>query len=453
MQNVRQAGIWDSLGAAVEVAAPTIAKGVIVRRPKMVAVAARLGLDARAVRRMQKLRRGYGDNPLMLKGPGRPRVVLLAPHDVKRVLDQTPEPFAPASGEKRAALEHFEPKVALVSHGAERAERRSFNEQVLEMPRSIHSLAAIFAQIVDEEIGLLLQQCRDDGLLDWDRFFTAWHKIVRRVVLGDGARDDHALTKMLTELRGRANWAFFRSQNEDLRDRFHDQLNGHLERAEADSLAELIATVPTSPMTAPSHQVAQWFFAFDPAGMATFRALGLLATHPEAKQLASEDILARTGRAPALPILRATLLESLRLWPTTPAILRQTTRQVEWESGTLPAHATIMIFAPFFHRDDERIDFAHRFTPDVWLKKRDRAWPLVPFSDGPGLCPARNLVPLIASLTLARLLRGNDFDLRSKHGLDRQKELPGTLDNYQMKFSIQPHRTAPRAVPAKAGAD
>ncbi|KAK0340185.1 hypothetical protein LTR94_031558, partial [Friedmanniomyces endolithicus] len=130
------AGAIDTAALAVEVLAPTFAKGVIVRRPKMVALAERLGLDARAVRRMQKLRDKYGDGPLMLPLPIRKQAVLLAPEHVRRVLDESPEPFSAASSEKRAALSHFEPEGALISCGRERAERRRFNEEVLEHERA-----------------------------------------------------------------------------------------------------------------------------------------------------------------------------------------------------------------------------------------------------------------------------------------------------------------------------
>jgi hypothetical protein len=39
------------------------------------------------------------------------------------VLDETPEPFAAATREKRGALEHFQPEGVLISRGAERMDR------------------------------------------------------------------------------------------------------------------------------------------------------------------------------------------------------------------------------------------------------------------------------------------------------------------------------------------
>lgn len=427
------ASLADSLSIMAGVVGPTIAKGVIIRRPRVVALAERFDLDGGAVRRMQKMRRRYGDGPLRVRMPGPPRVVILSERDLKRVLDGTPEPFAAASSEKQAALAHFEPKVALASHGPTRAIRRQFNETALETATPMHTLAPSFVEMVEEEADLLLREVEKDGVLDWDCFFRAWYRLVRHVILGREAREDHELTDMLAELRARGNWAFFRSKAERLRDRFHERLDSHLARAEPGTLAERIAAMRKTPDMAPSHQVAQWLFAFDPGGMATFRALALLAVHEEERELAIEE--ARAAARPALlPILRGSLLEALRLWPTTPGILRETTEDTEWENGHLPKGTGITIFAPFFHRDEERLPFAHRFVPHIWVEGDPAAeFPLVPFSRGPGVCPASDFVPMIASHMLAELLTRGRYRLVS-HELSPRKDLPGLLDNYTIRF-------------------
>ncbi len=436
---IARASFADSLGAVTGVMAPTIAKGVLIRRPKVVALSQMLALDGRAVRRMQKLRRKYGAGPLMLRAPGRARAILLEGSDVRRVIEGAPEPFAPASSEKRAALAHFEPRVALASHGAKREDRRRFNERVLETDNPVHRLAAAFIKAVDEEMTEVLRDATASGVLDWEAFFAGWYRLVRRVIFGRGARDDHELTDMLAELRSRGNWAFFQSKDEHLRSRFHERVEAHIERSDEDTLAAIIRATPKTPDTAPSHQVAQWLFAFDPGGMATFRALALLSTHPDAEARAREEIAAAAGETrPLLQYLRACLHESLRLWPTTPAILRETTRETDWDDGSMPAGTTIMIFAPFFHRDDERLDFANRFAPEIWLGNGpSEELPLVPFSGGPGICPARNFVPLIGSLVLARLLREHRFDYQARQELRADRPMPALLDNYRLRYGLQ----------------
>jgi hypothetical protein len=131
------ASVAETLDILARVVTPNVAKGVIIRRPRMVGLAGALDLDRRAVEALQRLRNRHGSGPLMLRMPGPDRAVILDPDHVRRVLQETPEPFFPASTEKRAALSHFEPKVALISEGDERTDRRRFNERVLdsESPR------------------------------------------------------------------------------------------------------------------------------------------------------------------------------------------------------------------------------------------------------------------------------------------------------------------------------
>jgi hypothetical protein len=147
----------------------------------------------------------------------------------------------------------------------------------------------------------------------------------------------------------------------------------HLQRAEPGSLAAVAAEVPKVRETAAAHQVPQWLFASDPAGMTAFRTLALLASHPAHEARAREEIESpqRAGAdgPPPRPYLRACVLESLRLWPTTPLVLRETTRETTWETGVLPPKTGILIFAPYFHRDDQRLPYADRFAPEVWLSR------------------------------------------------------------------------------------
>jgi cytochrome P450 len=351
------AGLKDRIAFVADVVAPTLAKGPLVRRPRVVSVAERLDLDARAVRRMAALRDTYGDGPLLVPVPGRTHAVILSPSDARRVLEETPDPFMPATDEKRAALAHFEPKVSLASRGAERVDRRRFNDSVLENDRPVHSMADAMLPVVEEEAARLL---RSTGRrLDWDGFVASWYRVVRRIVLGREAGDDHELTDILETLRRHGNLVILARKRRDLLDRFRARVEDHLDRAEPGSLAERIAALPKADATAPADQVAHYLFAFDPGGMATFRALALLAAHPGAADRAREEVAAADagpGRA-MLPYLRATLLESLRLWPTTPVILRQATRDLDFGGATLPKGANVIVYAPFFHRD-EGLSFA-----------------------------------------------------------------------------------------------
>ena len=433
-----RASLADSLAVLLLAAGPLVAKGLIVRRPKMVALLAASGAEGRGVRLLARLRRKYGDGPLLLRLPLRDQAIVLAPRHLRRILDGTPRPFAADSDEKRASLAHFQPEGVLISDGSERAERRRFNEAVLESACPVHSLAPAFGGLVEAELAPL----RAAGRLSWPEFRRAWYRIVREALFGAAARDDEALTDDLDRLRSDANWAFMKPRRRRLRERFLASVRARLEQAPPDSLGGFACARATED-SAPEHQVAHWLFAFDAAGIAIFRTLAMLALHPEAGARARTDEDFR----------RAAILETLRLWPTTPAVLRQTRQATIWESGLLPSGAGLLIHLPYFHRNADRIPYADRFVPAIWLDGRAEAWPFVPFSAGPASCPARNLVLLLASEAVATLMRGVDLLLPRGAPLDPAK-LPATFDHFHLALGIAPPGTNRRGrqEPARAGA-
>lgn len=222
---------------------------------------------------------------------------MLDADDVQRVLAASPEPFATATREKRAALGRFQPHGVLISDAADRPDRRRWNEAVLDTARPVHHLAGPLTDVVREEA----------------------------------------------------------------------------------------------------------------------RGLRRRRRHPR----------------------RHTLLEAVRLWPTTPAILRETTAPAELGGTTLPAHTLVLICSTFFHRDDERRDWADRFTPELWRAGTPDA-ALVPFSAGPAVCAGQNLVLFLTSTFLTALLDGHDL-APARVPISPGRPLPGTLDPFRLRVTLVPH--------------
>ncbi len=435
---ILRASLGDTILTVLDVFLPTLAKGVIIRRPAVMSLAERLDIDGRAVRRMQRLRAKYGSEPLRLRILGRSVALLFAPEDVHRVLAGTPEPFATETREKTAALAHFEPKSSLISRGPERADRRRFNEELLETHRPIHHLAESFAEIVASEVDLL-DGIRERAELRWNEFAAAWFRIVRQIIFGKGARDDHELSEIMSRLRHAANWAFLVPQRPQLRKRLHRRIEEYLRRAEPASLAGAASHLRTTSITAPEQQVPQWLFAFDAAGMATFRTLALLASHPQEMYRAQREVTeSRSGHL--FPYLRSAVLDVIRLWPTSPLILRETSADTRWKSGIMPAGTVVVIFAPFFHRDDETLPYAHRFATELWNNRDSpQRGALIPFSDGSAACPGRELVLLVSTAVLAEMLRKSEVKLRRPARLlDEAKPLPLTLNHFGLRFDLNP---------------
>jgi cytochrome P450 len=418
----------------------SIAAGVIARRPSVLRLLERMQADARAVTRMEMLRREFGEGPVELVIPGRRIVVILDPNDAGRVLAQAPTPFHPASREKRQALQWFEPHGVLVSRGPIRERRRLVNEAALDTASPVHRLADRFVTTIADDAGQLLAEA--PSRLDSTQFMTAWRRLVRRLVLGDTARADETITDQLRRLRSAGNWSFLAVPRYRLRAQFIERLYRYAENPHPASLLGVLDATPASGAVDPIGQVPQWLFAFDAAGMALLRVLALLATHPHQLVHAQGETTA-LDRPETRPYLRACMLESLRLWPTTPTILRDLTEDTQWRDGadrfTITKGAALMIVTPAFHRDARLLPFAHEFTPDIWLDGRAHQNPqLVPFSAGPAECPGRNLVLFVTSTLLANLLSARRFELQSTPRPTPDGPLPMTFNQLALDFDIEP---------------
>jgi cytochrome P450 len=427
-----RASLTDTLRIFAGVMLPTFGKGILIRRPAMEAAAERMGFDTGAVTTMQYLRRKYGTTPLLLAIPGRPQVVLFDPRDVAKVLSGSPYPFRTDTKEKRAALNHFEPGNVLIADPNRRTTLRPLHEAALATSTTIHPLVLRFREVIRSEYRSIL---RADGCeIAWNMFAAAWFRMVRRIVLGDRARDDEHLTNLLDSLRRRANWAFFLPQDRTRRRRLHDLLQQYLTNPEDGSLVSML---PADARDRSSSQIAQWLFAFDPAGMATFRTLALLACHRQFMERAREEALNNQAPADAhQSFIRRCVLESLRLWPTTPAILRETVEDISRNNCHIAKGTGIIIFTPFFARDDEKLDFAHIMSPDIWEQSQNDALvplSIIPFSSGPAICPAHNLVPLLACLVIKAVLAETTLSLIVPK-LDPQR-LPGTLNHFDIRLA------------------
>lgn len=429
MEPLSRASVTDTLRVTAQVMLPTLLGGVVKRRPRAMALAQKLQLDQRAIRLHQRLRRRYGSGPLRLRVPGRSFDLVLSPDEVGTLLAGTPSPFSPATKEKKAALGHFQPHGALISEGAERAERRKINETVLQPGREIHELAAPWAKAAAEAVEAML---RSGGELDWDTFNTQWWTIVRTVTLGGDTAEDREVTDTLAKLRIDANWAYAHPKRHRTEQPFLDLVRRQVALRRPGSLAAALASAPAEGDADPAGQLPHWLFAFDAAGIVVFRALALLATHPDELAEARRELGdADLTQPQQLPLLRASVLESVRLWPTTPALLRESRAETAWG----PSNTSFLIYTPYFHRDAEQLPYADRYAPGIWLDGTAAENPaLVPFSAGPGACPGRDLVLFTTSMVLGNLVQDHDFRL---HGTELVPgRLPDTVDNFGLRFGV-----------------
>ncbi|MFC9362734.1 hypothetical protein ACFTZB_39930 [Rhodococcus sp. NPDC057014] len=193
---------------------------------------------------------------------------------------------------------------------------------------------------------------------------------------------------------GIGNWSYLSPDRPRLRKRFFDDLYRYVGHAEPGSLAATVAATDAGGAVDPVGQMPHWLFAFDAAGIACSRALALLATHPEERRRAEAEVDdADLTEVQQYRYLRAVMLDSVRPWPTTPAILRDSTEETGWGPD------------------------GRRFTVPA-----DTAF----------------LVLLVTSTVMAHLFARVRFELTSVPRLSPDRPLPATLNNFGLRFAAQP---------------
>ena len=136
-----------------------------------------------------------------------------------------------------------------------------------------------------------------------------------------------------------------------------------------------------------------------------------------------------------LRFVRACIQESIRLWPAAPTLVRRTTTDTDWHGTTVPAGTRVLIPAAVFHRA-RRLPYANRLAPEIWLDgSGDADWSLNLFSRGEAQCAGRNLALVLATASLAELLRQAEFGLlKPKLGPDRP--LPYGINPMTTRFAV-----------------
>lgn len=430
MTELPTASLVENVRFNALVVVPNAVKGLFKPRRQAVAAATRAGIDGRAVGLLRGMSRSYGPRPVWVRVVKDRALLVLSPDDVRRVLGGSPHPFASDPESKRKGMTAFQPDALTISRDGAWESRRPFHEAVLDTGRP-HRLADRFAAVVREEADVLLREA-DDGRLDWDRWHRAMRRITRRVVLGDRARGDEALTELLGELMSEANG--MPGEPSERLPELMERIRGYVDAAEDGSLVSLFSGAPSDDRTRPDGQVQHWLFAtHDTLAMNAFRCLALIASHPRQRAAVEAEL-----REHALGdrYLDACLHEAMRLWPTTPMLARETVEDVDWDGSTVPAGTQVLIVNTFMHRDPDRHEFADRFAPEAWTEgTAAEDWSFNHLSHGPQGCPGSGLALFLGRSLLAALLREREVRLLEPR-LDPERPLPHMLDFFALRFEV-----------------
>ena len=211
-------------------------------------------------------------------------LLILTTEDVRRVLDSPVELFSLDAREKQRALEPFAPNALNASPPSLRAQRRPFNEAVLDFGHEPHRLAERFIAIIGQETTAMLETA---SVLDYERSLAGFRRISRRCVLGDAAADDTELSEEHRLLREDGNWlglkVWNRGRDARLRASMDERIRAYVDAAEPGTLVSLFPSAPQAPETIPNGQVPFWLMALDAVRIVVANTLALLATHPSAR--------------------------------------------------------------------------------------------------------------------------------------------------------------------------
>jgi len=436
------ASVLDNARLNALVFVPNALQGIFRRRRRAVAAATRADVDRWAVRLLGGMRRTHGGRPVWVRvGPSR-ALLLLSVDDIRTVLEGSPDPFAADPEPKRKGMVHFQPNALTISRNPEWAERRAFTEGVLDTGIPAHRLADSFAGVITAETQTLLDEAgAAGGELGWEAWALTLRRITRRVVLGDGARDDEELTDRLASMMDAAN-SMPGEPAEELGE-FRARLKAHIDRAEPGSLAALVAAAPKSASVEPAAQFTHWLFAMgDTLAINAFRALCAIASHPAELERARAEAGAAAeldGAAVAgLQHLRGCLHEAMRLWPSTPMLSRELLSDAELGGHPVPAGTQVVIVNTYMHRERDRHPEADLFSPDAWANgAAGEDWAFNHLSHGPQGCPGADLVLFTGGGLIANLLRAADVTITSGT-MDPQRPLPHMLDFFAIRFALAP---------------
>jgi cytochrome P450 len=432
----KHASVVDGVRFTAQVGVPNVVLGLFAKRTLPARVSSTLHGDHLAYLLVEGLVRRLGPDPFWIR-VGKEEVLLVHhPDDIKLVLEGSPEPFASDPDTKRKGMLAFQPNALTISRGDLWANRRRFAEAVLDTGAPLHRLAARFVAVVREETEALA----GNDAIRWDDLHSTYQRITRRVVLGNAAADDTALTDQLADLMSAGN----RMPGKPAAgyDAFIEHVRTYVGAAEPGSLCSLVADAPADADTDPPGQLVHWLFAMGdtlPANL--LRALALLATHPD--QLAAVRThldgadLTQPETIAAQEYLAGCILEAMRLWPTTQLFGRVATEDVRFSRGAvLPAGRQALIYNLFNHRNRDRIAYADRFAPEEWLTGSAAGdWSFNFFSNGPQGCPGAGLAVFLGQVLIAHLVNGSELALGGA-SLDPAGRLPYALDIYGLTLKL-----------------
>jgi cytochrome P450 len=401
----------DSLRFTLGHLLPSYLQGLFTRSRFWVTVVSALHPDPLSVKFVSRLRRRYGSEYLFVRVGKTPTLLVLGLDGIRRVLDRSPQVYAEPPP-KRRGMSRFMPGAVTISRGIEWRDRRRFNESVLNSCQDLHGYAEEFLRIIRGECDRVTQRAAAE--LRWSDFDHLFGRITLGILFGRTAVADRYLTRTLRKLMRNGNRSFLPPRRKLFED-FYAALRGYLRWPVPNSLASLCRETAASPATRVENQIPHWMFAMhETLATNTARALGLIAAHPDVQRRVREELsrvdLTQPESVHALRLLEGCLQEAMRLWPTTPMLMRESIEPDVLGGEIIPPKTRVLVLNSFNHRDRESCDTADSFTPDRWLET-PVDYRFNHLSNGTQVCAGKNLALFVGTAVLAALLKPRSYKL------------------------------------------
>jgi cytochrome P450 len=428
---IRSVSLWDNLIYNLSYVIPMALQGGFTRNHFWVGFFARVHPDPAGVRFVSRLRRKYKSEYLWVRLLGTRSLLVLDPQGVNHVLENSPLIYADGRP-KREGMRLFQPNAVTISRGDDWRERRHFNEAVLNSGQPIHQCAEQILQIVRDEVN----QAAGSKPLHWQDFDRLFERITLQVIFGRSARSDRAITGLLGRMLREANRPV-RPKKSKYFDPFYARVRAYLEAAQPGSLAAVCRELPSTQQTRVENQVPHWMFAmWETLGANTVRALAAILAHPWAEERVRREMAGSDLETPRgidqLKYVEACLQEAMRLWSTTPVLVRETLVQDRLGGATIPPATQVLIWNSFNHRDHERYPLADTFSPEAWESGRPN--PLLNhLSSGPQICAGVDLLLFIAKAVVATLLNQHRYVL-VRPALRPDRPMPYAYNYFEVVF-------------------
>jgi cytochrome P450 len=431
------ASITESTKVVAAALLPPVARGLFKPRRSMMKRLTAMEADRRTVEVLSEIKRKHPGQGARLLG-GR-MVVLWGADAIREVMDNSADLYASDTGAKQKGMCHFQPDALTISRGEEWRDRRAFTESVLATSDRVHPDGERFLTVIADE----MSRMRISGNVKWERWERLFDHLTLRVIFGEKARGDQDLTALLSQIMCEANRIVAgEAESSDAYHELHGRMEWYLRDPEPGSLVARFADAPQTDKTRVVHQIPHWIFAMrDTLAANAYRALAVIAADEQVEKRVREEMDGKDLTSPAdvdsLRYLEGCLQEAMRLWPTTPLLAREATRDTVLAGERIEEGTQVMLVNTFNHRDPDGVADADHLRPERW-ESSERDYRFNHLASGSQWCPGEPLVLLLGKGVIAQMLDSWDLTVvEPELPAGSREPLPHSLDFYALEFVVR----------------